>query len=68
MGGGKLVAPVQRITDFLEGKIGGPGGPITSSYRMGVKEAACHTIYPEYVTEVSDLPAAGRHTCYEIVN
>jgi uncharacterized FAD-dependent dehydrogenase len=53
MGGGKLVAPVQRVTDFLEGVVGGPGSPITSSYRMGVKEAPCHEIYPDYVTAVS---------------
>ena len=50
-GGGNLVAPVQRVTDFLEGKIHTSSTPITSSYRMGVKEAACHEIYPAFITE-----------------
>jgi uncharacterized FAD-dependent dehydrogenase len=50
-GGGNLVAPVQRVTDFLQGKIHTSSTPITSSYRMGVKEAACHEIYPAFITE-----------------
>jgi uncharacterized FAD-dependent dehydrogenase len=47
--GGKLVAPVQRVTDFMSGKLG-IGNNITSSYRLGVKEAACHEIFPNFVT------------------
>jgi uncharacterized FAD-dependent dehydrogenase len=44
MGGGNLTVPVQRLTDFLAGR------PSTtapsSSYRLGVKPAPCHEIYP----------------------
>lgn len=50
-GGGNLVAPVQRVTDFLRGTVHTSQAPITSSYRMGVKEAACHEIYPAFITE-----------------
>lgn len=59
MGGGNLVAPVQRMTDFLAGTVGGKGSsssalplpPITSSYRMGVRESPCHELYPPFVTD-----------------
>ena len=51
MGGGRLVATVQRLTDFIAGKTGGGGTPISSSYRMGVREAPCHELYPAYVTD-----------------
>jgi len=51
MGGGRLVAPVQRLTDFLDGKTGSGGAAISSSYRMGVREAPCHELYPAYVTD-----------------
>jgi uncharacterized FAD-dependent dehydrogenase len=44
LGGGNLIVPVQRLTDFIAGR------PSTtapsSSYRLGVKPAACHEIYP----------------------
>lgn len=52
LGGGNLVAPVQRATDFMAGTVGTVDStvkPIISSYRMGVKEAACHTLYPEFM-------------------
>lgn len=49
MGGGNLVAPVQTVTDFLDG-VSSAGKVIPpSSYRMGVKAAACHEIYPEFI-------------------
>ena len=53
MGGGNLVAPVQRLTDFMAGTVPGSssGNPITSSYRMGVKESPCHELYPAYITD-----------------
>ena len=52
MGGGNLVAPVQRLTDFMAGTVqGSAGGPISSSYRMGVKESPCHELYPSYITD-----------------
>jgi len=54
LGGGNLVAPVQRLTDFIAGvptvlPAGAP--PLSSSYRMGIKPAPCHEIYPAFVTE-----------------
>lgn len=48
-GGGHLAVPVQRATDFMEDRIS--EGDIDSSYRLGVKAAACHEIYPSFVTE-----------------
>jgi len=77
MGGGGLVAPVQRVTDFLAATATTPqevaeaatllshpsatttataagsssSSNITSSYRLGVKEAPCHEIYPPFVTQ-----------------
>jgi uncharacterized FAD-dependent dehydrogenase len=45
MGGGNLVVPVQRLTDFIEGKAS-TSAP-SSSYRLGVRPSACHEIYPE---------------------
>ena len=84
MGGGAMVAPVQRITDFLNEldpstatttpssivnstppptaptltipttliptTLNTPTAPIRSSYRLGVKEAPLHQLYPSYVT------------------
>jgi uncharacterized FAD-dependent dehydrogenase len=58
-GGGNLVAPVQRVTDFIEGKAILEGSQPSSSYRMGVKAAACHEIYPPFITEA--LRKALRH-------
>lgn len=56
---------MQRVTDFLaEHTTPADGGSnagsdyyagmsfkIPSSYRMGVTGAACHTLYPDYVTK-----------------
>lgn len=50
LGGGELVAPVQRATDFMKGITHSIDTPISSSYRLGVKEAPCHEIYPEFIT------------------
>ncbi|CAB9518007.1 FAD binding domain [Seminavis robusta] len=44
LGGGNLTVPVQRVTDFLAGTASTSAPP--SSYRLGVKPAACHEIYP----------------------
>jgi uncharacterized FAD-dependent dehydrogenase len=48
MGGGNLTVPVQRLTDFMAGQASSSAPP--SSYRLGVKPAACHEIYPPAVT------------------
>jgi uncharacterized FAD-dependent dehydrogenase len=44
LGGGNLTVPVQRVTDFIAGKASTTAP--SSSYRLGVKPAACHEIYP----------------------
>lgn len=49
MGGGNFVAPVQRVTDFLEGRLS--DSLPSSSYRMGVKSAPLHELYPPPLTE-----------------
>ncbi|KAJ1422150.1 hypothetical protein B484DRAFT_332452, partial [Ochromonadaceae sp. CCMP2298] len=49
MGGGDLVCPVARVTDFLAGGLS--GGIISSSYRLGVKESPLHMLYPDYVNQ-----------------
>jgi uncharacterized FAD-dependent dehydrogenase len=48
LGGGNLTVPVQRMTDFCEGKVSFTLP--SSSYRLGVKSAPCHEIYPEPIT------------------
>ena len=48
LGGGNLTVPVQRMTDFCDKKISSTIP--SSSYRLGVKSAACHEIYPEAIT------------------
>lgn len=53
MGGGDLVAPVQRVTDFLVGQMSTPDedtGSFSSSYRMGVRAAPLHELYPPFIT------------------
>ncbi|XP_057509739.1 uncharacterized protein LOC130792260 isoform X2 [Actinidia eriantha] len=50
MGGGNFVVPVQTVTDFLENKLSGASVP-PSSYRMGVKNASLHDLFPSYITE-----------------
>lgn len=53
LGGGNLTVPVQRLPDFLAGRASTSAPP--SSYRLGVKPAACHEIYPnELVSAMRD--------------
>jgi uncharacterized FAD-dependent dehydrogenase len=49
MGGGDLTVPVQRVTDFIAGKVSETIP--SSSYRLGVKSSSCHDIYPAPITE-----------------
>ena len=44
LGGGNLTVPVQRLTDFVAGRPS-TSAP-SSSYRLGIKPAACHDIFP----------------------
>ncbi len=48
MGGGNFTVPVQRLTDFVNGKASTTAP--NSSYRLGIKPSACHEIYPEAMT------------------
>ena len=57
-GGGRLVAPVQTFDDFLAGHSGPGGGAPASSYRLGVRRAALHEVYPARVTEALRLGLA----------
>ncbi|KAL9684697.1 hypothetical protein QQ045_022138 [Rhodiola kirilowii] len=50
MGGGDFAVPVQTVTDFLESKLSATSLP-PSSYRLGVKAAPLHEIYPNYITD-----------------
>lgn len=49
LGGGNFVCPVQRVTDYLSDKVSDNSLP-TSSYRLGVKSAALHTLYSQDIT------------------
>ncbi|XVF34362.1 hypothetical protein REPUB_Repub18cG0053100 [Reevesia pubescens] len=50
MGGGNFVVPVQTVTDFMENKVSVTSMP-TSSYRLGVKAASLHELFPIYMTD-----------------
>ncbi|KAK8991197.1 hypothetical protein V6N11_062218 [Hibiscus sabdariffa] len=50
MGGGNFVVPVQTVTDFMENKISVTSMP-PSSYRLGVKAASLHELFPSYMTD-----------------
>lgn len=49
MGGGNFVVPAQRVTDFLENKLSASPLP-PSSYRLGVKAANLHELFPTHLT------------------
>ncbi|XWS73117.1 hypothetical protein CRYUN_Cryun02cG0097800 [Craigia yunnanensis] len=50
MGGGNFVVPVQKVTDFMENKVSVTSMP-PSSYRLGVKSANLHDLFPNYMTD-----------------
>ncbi len=51
-GGGDLVAPVQNVEQFLAGEKPRAGSKAPqSTYRLGVRNAAVHELYPSAVTE-----------------
>ncbi|KAJ4845819.1 hypothetical protein Tsubulata_008228 [Turnera subulata] len=50
MGGGDFVVPVQTVTDFLENKLSVTSLP-SSSYRLGVKAANLHELFPVHITD-----------------
>ncbi|GKV42100.1 hypothetical protein SLEP1_g49542 [Rubroshorea leprosula] len=50
MGGGNFVVPVQTVSDFMESKLSVTSLP-PSSYRLGVKAASLHQLFPSYMTD-----------------
>ncbi|RDX94412.1 hypothetical protein CR513_23198, partial [Mucuna pruriens] len=50
MGGGNFIVPVQTVPDFLENKLSVTSVP-PSSYRLGVKAANLHQLFPIHITE-----------------
>lgn len=49
LGGGNFICPVQRVPDYLSDRISNAPLP-TSSYRLGVRSAALHTLYSQDIT------------------
>lgn len=50
MGGGNFVVPVQTVKDFMDNKLSATTIP-SSSYRLGVKAANLHELFPVHITE-----------------
>ncbi|XP_075509905.1 uncharacterized protein LOC142546203 isoform X1 [Primulina tabacum] len=50
MGGGNFLVPVQKVTNFLDHRLSGTLLP-PSSYRLGVKPACLHELFPIEITE-----------------
>ncbi|KAJ0701627.1 putative FAD dependent protein [Helianthus annuus] len=50
MGGGNFVVPVQTVKDFMHNKLSATTIP-SSSYRLGVKAANLHELFPVHITE-----------------
>jgi uncharacterized protein len=61
-GGRDYFAPGQRVADFLEGRPSTALGPVTPSYRPGVRPADLAALMPDYVIEAmrEALPVFGR--------
>ena len=49
-GGGAFVAPVQRVSDFMERRASNGELP-SSSYRLGVRSAPLHDLYSGAITD-----------------
>ncbi|KAM0017882.1 putative FAD dependent protein [Helianthus debilis subsp. tardiflorus] len=50
MGGGNFVVPVQTVKDFMHNKLSATTIP-SSSYRLGVKAANLHELFPIHITK-----------------
>lgn len=48
LGGGGFFAPCQTVGDFL--KKGGDIGPVTPTYKPGVRQAPLEDLFPEFIT------------------
>ena len=59
LGGGDFVCPVQRLTDFVDGRAPRAGSTTpASSYRLGVRAASCHDLLPRPLVEAIATAAA----------
>ncbi|KAA8498760.1 Uncharacterized protein FVE85_6345 [Porphyridium purpureum] len=47
MGGGSFVAPAQRVLDFMERRTSSEDSLPSCSYRLGVRSAPLHELYPD---------------------
>jgi len=61
-GGSDYFAPGQRIEDFLAGRPSASLGPVTPSYRPGVRAADLASLMPDYVIDAmrEAIPVFGR--------
>ncbi|GJU53854.1 FAD/NAD(P)-binding oxidoreductase family protein [Tanacetum coccineum] len=50
MGGGNFVVPVQTVKDFMDSTLSASTLP-SSSYRLGIKAANLHELFPVHITE-----------------
>ena len=50
-GGGRFIAPAQRVGDFLEGRASSAFGKVLPSYRPGVVPADLRAVLPIWITE-----------------
>ncbi len=51
MGGGNFHAPVQKIEDFLSGRVSASFGEVIPSYKPGVEFADLSKLFPSYITD-----------------
>jgi uncharacterized FAD-dependent dehydrogenase len=60
LGGGDYTCPVQRLTDFVDGRKPKPGPAPASSYRLGVREVSLHDdLLPDSLADALRAAATG---------
>lgn len=61
-GGGDYSAPIQRLGDFMEGRVSEKEGDVHHSYRPGTRFADLNDVLPEFVCDSikEAIPALGR--------
>lgn len=61
-GGGDYSAPIQRLGDFMEGRVSEKEGEVHHSYRPGTRFADLNDVLPEFVCDSikEAIPALGR--------
>lgn len=56
LGGGNFTAPVQRLDDYINGRVSDKLGKIRPSYTPNYKFADLNEIYPAKINEAIKLP------------